>query len=112
MAGLHQLIAAGEMVAQGPRADIELLDIVEMTRTGPSGKTRRTYYRVWEMPYGEKLANTARRILFSGWTVTAANPFELSREQNKEFGFSRCEADGSYRGRLSGGVTNIYRMAD
>jgi hypothetical protein len=106
---LHELIAAGEMVAQGPSADIELLDIVEMARTGRDGKIRRSYYRVWEMPCGEGHANNHRRFLFNGWKVSAANPFGFAAM--KEINLSRCEADGSFRGRLESGVTNIYRMA-
>lgn len=99
------------MVAVGPSADIELLDIVEMTRTGRSGKTRRTYYRVWEFPCGEGYANNHRRFIFNGWKVSAANPFGFA-ETAEEIHLSRCEADGSFRGRLESGVTNIYRMKE
>ena len=107
---LHQLSAAGELVAVGYDADIDALDVVEMTRTRRDGKTYRTYYRVWEMPYGQKFANTERRIVFNGWKVTTSDPFGYA-EFPGEIHLPRCEAEGSFSGRLNCGVTNIYRMA-
>lgn len=108
---LDKLVEKGAFEALGPTAEIVEHDIVEHTRTRKDGTRFRLYYRVWHMPAGRGPASRGNRYKFLGWRVKASSVGELYAyaDELADYTFAKCDSEGNFTGRLSSGVTNIYR---
>ncbi len=112
---LDELVKTGEWQALGHDAELQELDIVEHTRTRKDGSLFRLYFKVWAFPYGVEHGNRGRRYEFSGWRVFPVDEIKIygfSNQGETVFSFVKCDDEKTFAGRLSSGVTNIYRMAE
>ena len=111
MSCLTKLVEKGAFEALGPETELLEHDIVEHTRTRKDGTKFRLYYRVWHMPTGRVAASRGDRYKFLGWRVSPKTVGELYAyaDELTDYTFAKCDNEGKFTGRLSSGVTNIYR---